>query len=261
MLITRQIRLARRQFYRRLARRPRVRRILIHIGAHKTGTTYIQHTMEANRAQLPLGFETVPRRHPDLHRLTAICASSQTDEAAQNAHAILRQHACRIGQRFNRVENLLITHEGLTGPLPGQPKFQGLYPKAHLLLPPIIEGLQDSDAEVSVIFYKRRFRDWQASLYRYRHRDHPERRYNQARFAERTGLPGSWDDFLDRLKAALPDIAVHVFSYEKDRATGFLGTALFRQLGLTDGQIAKMNRLPPKNVSRDSMQHDYQFDP
>ncbi len=232
----------------------------MHIGAHKTGTTYIQHMLEANRAALPLAFETVPRRQKNLREITRLTSSAQTKAAAQEAAPHLRAEAAALARRFDRVENLMISHEGLPGPLPGRSQFKGLYPHAGLLLPPIIDGLRSGGAEVRVVFYKRRFKDWQASLNRYRFQDDPSRAYSPKRFAERTGLPDSWKDFLDRLKLALGDVPLLVVSYEQDRETGLLGTALLQEFGLSPAQIAGLKRLPPQNVSRPETQHDYQFD-
>ena len=80
MLLLRQFRLLRRQLRRRFAAAPAARRIFVHIGAHKTGTTYIQQTLEANRARLPLAFEVVPRRQHQLARLARIAANVRTDQ-------------------------------------------------------------------------------------------------------------------------------------------------------------------------------------
>jgi len=254
------IRLGRRQLRRRFRPGPSKRRIVLHIGAHKTGTTYIQHMMEANRSRLPLAYETVPRRQRHLHALTQMTAGAQTDVAAAELSETLTQTAAQLANRFSRVETLLITHEGLPGPLPGRKMFKGLYPQAQNLLPPIVKGLQQSGAEVVVVFYKRRFRDWQASLYHYRHIDNPERAYHPARFAERTGLPDDWTDVITRMRDPLPGVEFHVVSYEKDRASGLLGRALLTLLGLSDDQIALLRKLPPKNVSREKTRHDFQFD-
>ncbi len=259
MLFLRQSRLLRRQLRRRASPRPANRRIILHIGAHKTGTTYIQQTLETNRARLPLGFETVPRRSRHLHDMAEAIASAQSEEVAHALLPTLRSQAKKLGEQFNRVETLLITHEGLPGPLPGRKQFKGLYPFAHLFLPAIVAGLSECRAEVSVVFYKRRFRDWQASLYRYRFRENPERAYSPVRFAERTGLPEDWQGLIGRLEEALPDTHLKIFSFEKDRATGFLGTALFSECGLNAAEIAALRRVKAKNVSRDDTRHDTHF--
>lgn len=259
MRALRLIRLARRQRRRRRIAAPGRRRIVLHIGAHKTGTTYIQHTLEAGRAGLPLDFELVPRRLKELHALTAMAADAHDAPAAERMAPELRATAARLAARFSRVGNLLISHEGLPGPLPGRQMLPGLYPFAQLLLPPMVAGLAEGGAEVSVVLYLREFRDWQASLYRYRFRDQPQRQYGPRRFAERTGLPGNWDGLLERLDAALPEGCLYVVSYEADRASGLLGRALYRHWGLDEAAIAALPRLAPKNVSRPETRHDRHF--
>ena len=259
MRALRLIRLARRQRRRRRLGQPARRRIVLHIGAHKTGTTYIQHMLEANRATLPLAFEVVPRRLKELQALTVMTADPRDAAQAARLAPALQATAARLAERFARVENLLITHEGLPGPLPGRQALPGLYPFAQLLLPPLIAGLESGGAEVSLVLYTRAFRDWQASLYRYRFRDRPGRRYAPRRFAERTGLPDGWDELLARLETALAPGSLRVVSYEQDRAGGLLGRALYRHWGLSEAEIATLRRLPPQNVSRPETRHDRDF--
>ncbi|MCA8867752.1 MAG: hypothetical protein KDA67_03810 [Rhodobacteraceae bacterium] len=260
MLLLRQFRLLRRQLRRRFAAAPAARRIFVHIGAHKTGTTYIQQTLEANRARLPLAFEVVPRRQHQLARLARIAANVRTDQDSSAKETDLRRNAALLAQRFCRVKTLLITHEGLPGPMPGRVRFPGLYPQAKYLLPAMVSGLAAHGATVELIFYQRRFADWQASLYRYRFRDQPDRDYNPRRFARRCGLPDGWGDFICELQTVLPDIPLHVVSYEKDRATGLLGRAIYQRVGLTDTDINALRRLPAQNVSRPETRHDIQFE-
>lgn len=261
MLFLRQSRLLRRRFWRLFHPRPKARRIILHIGAHKTGTTYIQQTIEANRARLPLCMEMVPRRQGHLHHLTRIAASIQDATAFAAAEAELQSTARRLAKRFDRVDTLLISHEGLPGPMPGREQFPGLYPMAHLLIPAIVCGLEQSGARVSVVLYKRRYHDWKASLYRYRFRETPGRAYHPARFAARSGLPEDWQEMIARLRRALPKESLQVVSFEQDRETGFLGTALYDQLGLSPTEIGAFWRLPAQNVSRPETRHDSQFEP
>jgi hypothetical protein len=259
MRALRLIRLARRQRRRRRLGQPARRRIILHIGAHKTGTTYIQHTLEANRARLPLAFEVVPRRLRELHELTLMATRAQNAEKARAFEAALHQNAMQLAARFDQVENLLITHEGLPGPLPGRAGLQGIYPYAHILLPPVIAGLSKTGAEVTVVFYKRAYTDWKASLYRYRFRDTPARRYRPKNFSGRTGLPENWQEPVQRLRHCLPPDSLNVISYEDDRASGLLGRELYRIWGLPETEINDLRRLPPRNVSRDETRHDHQF--
>ena len=260
MLLLRQSRLLRRQMWRRARSKPDLRRIVLHVGAHKTGTTYIQQTLEANRARLPLAFETVTRRHRHLHQLTLLAAGIRTDADFQECRAKLAEHTKAMANRFSRVENLLITHEGLAGLMPGRENFKGLYPMAHRILPEIVQGFEQSGAQVRVVMYQREFRDWQASLYRYRFRQTPERQYHPTRFAERAGLPGNWHDFTSRLTDALPKDCLQVVSYESDRESGLLGRSLYETLGLSSSEISSLRRLPPQNVSRPETLHDRQFE-
>ncbi len=260
MMVLRHRRLRHRRFLRLFRAVPAQRRVLLHIGAHKTGSTYIQQTMEANRARLPLNFEMVPRRQRNLARLTFLAAGATSAQAFAAMEAELTDHAHRLVDKFKRVETLLVSHEGLPGMMPGRAAHPGLYPYAHLILPAILRGFERGGVQVQIVLYTREFRDWQASLYRYRFRDQPKRQYNPRRFSERSGLPGHWQDLIHDLATALPSGTLNVVSYEKDRETGLLGRALYQALGLSEAQITALKRLAPKNVSRTQTRHDYQFD-
>jgi hypothetical protein len=260
MMVLRHRRLRHRRILRLFRARPKHRRVLLHIGAHKTGSTYIQQTLEANRARLPLNFEMVPRRQRNLARLTFLASGATSPLAFKAIEAELTSQARRLADKFKRVENLLVSHEGLPGMMPGREAHPGLYPQAHLILPAIQRGFQQSGAQVHVILYTREFRDWQASLYRYRFRGQPDRQYNPKRFAARTGMPGDWQELIAALNATLPENTLSVVSYEEDRETGLLGRTLYQALGLSEADIAALKRLPPKNVSRPETRHDFEFD-
>ncbi len=252
-------RVLRRQLLRWLQPRPTTRRIVLHIGPHKTGSTYIQRTIEANRPNLPANFETVSRHDRRLQRLKTLTSDARNARDAARIAPQLTKIANGLARRFGRVEHLLISHEDLCGPMPGRAGILGLYPLAHLMIPAIVKGLAQSGAQVQLVFYKREFSDWRTSLYRYLFRDNPERGYHPRRFAERVGLPPGWPEFIKALRLALPEDTLNVVSYEEDRESGLLGRALFARLGLTDAEIEALHRLPPQNVSRPETLHDHQF--
>lgn len=215
--------------------------------------------MELNRARIPLSFEYVPRRQRELHRLTQLSAGANTVERAQTRTKDITETAARLAMRFQRVENLLISHEGLQGVMPGREMPLGLYPFAHVVIPAMVKGFEHAGVEVKLVFYTRDFADWQTSLFRYRFRAEPGREYFPQNFAKRTGLPRDWDGLIYRLTAALPAGCLRVISYEEDRESGLLGRELYRAIGLTEPQVASLRRPPAQNVSRAETHHDAEY--
>lgn len=103
---------------------------------------------------------------------------------------------------------------------------------------------------VQVVVYTRAFKDWQKSLYWYKHQKNPQRGCNPNRFAVRFALPGDWRDLTQRLTDALPKSSLRQCSYGKDRKSGFLGRSLFGLWGFSKPQIDALARVTPVNMSR-----------
>lgn len=243
------LRLRRRQIRRILMRRPEQRKIVLHLGVHKTGTTTIQRTLQVSRSRLPINTEVVPRTNKRLAEMAAITNDIRNVADAEAASTALELLATQLAGNFSMVERLLISHEDLLGVLPGKGDIKGLYPFAETFLPPLISGLQKMGASVEVVIYVRDFKDWQRSIFRHLNRADPTRRYAPRKFAERHDLPGNWSVFRSQIATALSSVPVHFVQFEDDRSTGTLGTALYRYLGLSVEERSRLHSLPAQNVS------------
>lgn len=225
------------------------RQVWFHIGAHKTGTTTLQHFLEANRARLPLSLEVVPRRNRHLMKMSELTAAPRSLAAAERLQPMLSTLTENICTQYQRVPNLLISHEGLPGPMPGRPALPGLYPFAGPLLQAMVLGSRKAGFAPNFVFYTRDFADWQASLYRYRFRDQPDRAYAPKRFREATRLPKDWAQQIAELRLALGAVPLHVLSFEEDRSRGLMGRGLLDLLDIPETRIARLRSVRPRNVT------------
>jgi len=224
--------------------------LTVHLGPHKTGTTFIQRRMVKNRPLFGPDFQTLDKKDPTLFALIDVLYPPQTIAEAMAATDTIRVRAKLLGQLSADVENMLVSSEDLLGPLPTRRGISGLYPFAKITLGAMISGLEQAGEPFQFAFYQRNYRDWIGSIYRYKFRKTPERTFAPARFQQRHGLPASWDVFLRRLEKTVPPAQLHILSFEQDRATGNLGTALFDLAGLPREVQARFQPLEPVNVSQ-----------
>lgn len=224
-------------------------RVTLHIGAHKTGTSYIQKRLEHSVGCLPKGYGIIPRANKTLVALTTLTrklrsvsqAHEQADEIASLAQNLARQ--CKN-------ERTLISHEDILGPVPTRGNIHGLYPYIDVTLPAVLRGFHAANTVVEVVMYVRDYEDWLGSVFRYRFRKVPERVYIPRRFKANNDLPENWDGFLGRVRMAVGDNPLHILSFEEDRSRGDLGTSLFSIFGLSQEIQASFVPVVAQNVTR-----------
>ncbi|MBV1863633.1 MAG: hypothetical protein KUG74_04270 [Rhodobacteraceae bacterium] len=224
--------------------------LTFHLGPHKTGSTFIQRRMVQNRPLFGPNFQTLDKKDPTLFTLIDALYPLQTVAEAVAATDTIQVRAKLLGRLSAGVENMLVSSENLLGPLPTRRGIFGLYPFAEITLSAMVSGLEQAGAPFQFAFYQRNYRDWLGSIYRYKFRTTPERAFAPARFQQRHGLPASWDGFLQRLEKTVPPPQLHILSFEQDRSTGNLGTALFDLAGLPREVQARFQPLEPLNVSQ-----------
>lgn len=224
-----------------------MKRALIHIGPHKTGSTYIQHMMRRNAHLLAPSHQFFPKSDPlfeALQRMTInIHAQSDLTEWLQPIYDASYELA-----RSLNANNTLLSSEDLLGPVPTMAGIEGLYPFLKYTMPAIQAGFDDAEVETQFFGYIRVFHDWLRSVHAYKFRER-ERPLAPRKFIKANKLPNTWDGFITQMTDALgPDSFVHS-SYEGDAVNGRFGTDLFRHFGLPDPFLNKMNWIAPVNVS------------
>jgi hypothetical protein len=213
------------------------RRVILHIGPHRTGTTTIQATLRASRSTAPDGIGMVTKKnetHLELSRLTHNISS--LDAAHVNAGRI-RAAASDVARNLMRHPMTIISDEDMLGSLPTRRRIRGLYPFVEDVLPYVLAGFRDEGVRVTVAWQLRDYADWMESVYHRRNDLAPDRPFDLAGFQRRHGLPTDWRDFERRLKRACAGVRVVRLSFEEDAACGMMGSGLFRLAGLSDVAI------------------------
>jgi hypothetical protein len=227
-----------------------MRRFILHIGPHKTGTTFIQKLLEHNRSRLPKDLYYFNRNEDILYALrTTLMQIGSAAEAIRHA-GLISEMARELTKQSDRP-TMLLSHEDILGAIPARPKGQaGLYPYVQPTLSAVVRGLKAGGTQPTVVFYVREMADWKRSLFHQKFGKSTDRSYAPKKFSQRFNLPQNWSEMLGRLRTATAGAELKLISYEEDRASGLHGTALFRICGLTEAQTSRFDLIAPQNVSR-----------
>jgi hypothetical protein len=101
-----------------------MRRILIHAGFHKTGTTHLQQTLRANRAALRPDIRLVLR--PGM---TALCESARAYSKSREDYdlGLVKYETAQLIERLDAEEatTIILSSEDLSGHMPGRHGLHG----------------------------------------------------------------------------------------------------------------------------------------
>lgn len=226
-----------------------MKKVVLHIGLHKTGTSFIQKRTEANEALLPAGFAFIPREHPALSSLAAVTKSIRSHDQAKELEETIGRFSRRLARYCPSEGTVLISHEDLLGPVPTGSNITGLYPFVGDAIPVVLENLRDSGCTVEVVVYFRAYHNWLGSAFRHRFKNRPHRVFWPRKFKANNHMPDNWQDFRQRLRHAVGDTPLHMVSFEKDRESGSLGTALYDVFGLPRDIQDQFAPMDPVNVT------------
>ncbi len=168
----------------------------------------------------------------------------------------IAEAAASLERWTHNAARSLVSHEALLGATPGRHGIRGLYPFIGTILPAMLEGLSGTGASIEIALYEHDLTAWMRSNDAYRRKKEPflvrtllRRPFSPARYAARHGLPAGWDDLHRRIRAAAGGRPVHVLSFEEESRAGLLGAGLWRLMGLSEAEIAGLERIAPQNVT------------
>lgn len=225
----------------RAAGRARLRRLAVHVGAQKTGSTALHQYLQRNRERLAPALEFLTPASRDLMApLGQGCLRWSLDPSPAHERA-LRQAIRRAGAHFaaDDPRPALLSHENLAGAMPGCGHERGLYPR----LPQIVGMLREelSGLDLEVVLTTRRMAAWKRSVWGQAVRSDAYRGSLDDFLAETAAITG-WDDLVARLAAALgPRLTVLPIEDEADPARP--GLRLLRRLGVPDDILASLRPL------------------
>ena len=211
--------------------------IRIHVGAHKTATTYLQDTLALNRAaSAAAGIAYWPREDFRMPMASAISADAERLNATPSLlKSLVRRHradpADGLKRFFPEGYNVSISEENLLG-RPKSAATGATYDKAAHNLEVLKRALPDGAVEI--LLCVRSYAAFISSLFAeaMRHGNHFELEEFKSKHLTSSGL---WTRVVDSVRQAFPDAKIVVWRYE-DFAK------------LEDDLLARMSGLAPDKL-------------
>lgn len=217
------------------------RRVIVHLGVHKTSSTAIQRHLQRNAAGLADRLivrtpqEGTPMRPLGRAGLGYSLAPSDDTETA-----------LRIA--FEDVLETLppnhlpaiISHENMAGAMPGKGGETGLYPALPRIARAILKAARG--VEIEFVYYTRDMDSWRPSVWAQLVRTEGYRRDCRAFLAEIDGLPG-WGDLHGRMAEAVGAARVTCFPLADETDHARPGRQLLHHAGLSGAEIGALRPL------------------
>lgn len=223
------------------------RRLIVHLGVQKTGSTSIQRHLRRNADALAghLVVRTPEEGSPmrPLGRAAVAFSLDPSDDRAQALRLAFREVLDRLPA--NAIP-ALISHENLAGAMPGNGGETRLFP----LMPRIAALLlaEAQDFAVDFVVYTRKQKSWRPSVWAQAVRTDGYVGSLADFEAATAGLPG-WGDLMRRLNAELGS-RVTRFKLEDETDPLRPGRQLLRHAGLDDARIDALDPLDGPTNSR-----------
>ena len=228
-----------------------MRRILLHPGFHKTGTSSIQHFLWANRAALAPALRPVMLRHlKPVNR--ACCRYSRSLNPVELIDIAADMDAALAAAEVDAKCDILVSCEGLAGHLPGFPKVAD-YEAATLSIGTVAAFLQDRfpDAALQILLTTRDPDGWLWSAWRHHLQG---RRMTEGfdAFAARIRPAADLDAMAARIAEAVAPLPVATLPLAEAKAhPQGPGGALLARAGLGPAVIARLDAVGVANAGPD----------
>jgi hypothetical protein len=217
-----------------------VRRIIIHGGFHKTGTTSLQQTLRANRAALRPNVRLVLR--PGMKALCE-CARAYSRSREDYDLGMVKYEAALLMDSLGQeqADTLILTSEDLSGHMPGRYKLHGYSAAPHLMraLSVAFKAARPG-VELTFFFTTRSADAWLRSCYA-QHVRAARMVWDEGDYIKRLRSSADHEKFLDLIKTEVRDHALIDAALEDyaDRPLG-IAEALLDHLDLNRKQRAAL---------------------
>ena len=210
------------------------RRVIVHIGAQKTGSTSFHRFVTRNRDALAARFDIrVPVKGSLVRDLGRTCALySLAPQKHQNDLITLIQKVRSELAQDDRV--CVISHENIAGAMMGRRGVTEMYPA----LAKIIDLFETHMAPIQpeYVVYTRDMSDWKTSVYNQAVKSNNYTGRLDA-FLEDTKDCAGWPELQADLEAHLGADRIRFFALEDETTPERPGRQLLRFAGLTDAEI------------------------
>ncbi|GLK62606.1 hypothetical protein F8A10_02210 [Paracoccus kondratievae] len=224
------------------------RRLTVHVGVQKTGSTAFHHFIKLNSARilrhLVVANELINIQTRALGR--AAIAFSLNPDAGTEA-ALRRTFAGILAALPAGDQPVLLTHENLAGAMPGNGGETQLFPMLPRIARLLVKEAQGFD--LSFVCYTRRQEQWLESVWAQAIRtDGYTGTY--AQFLQETAGIAGWNDLTARLADAIGADRLLCLAVEEEEHRLKPGCRLLRHAGLPDEEIAALEPLDQPVMAR-----------
>ncbi|MHA6263414.1 hypothetical protein ACXYMO_09440 [Arenibacterium sp. CAU 1754] len=213
------------------------RRVIVHCGAQKTGSTSFHHFVQNNGQALRGRVEVLtPVKGSATRELGRVSALYSLEPETHEAKLIAAIQAVR-DQVLDVECTCIISHENIAGAMIGRSGVTTLYPA----LPKIIALLERHLAPIrpDYVIYTRDMQSWKPSVYNQAVKSDNYTR-TRAEFLEETRDCGSWEQLRADLTARLGADRVRFFRLEDEPDSQRPGQQLLEFAGISGADIAVM---------------------
>lgn len=221
--------------------------VYIHIGFHKTGTTYIQALLKKNEKALE-DFLVINQRDPNSRNARAACQKlfSMSDaDATSLIESIMREFSALDSEAGNR--SILISDEEMFGFIPGRHGYWRLYDKAHLVMQAAIDAFPSR--EVRFFAYTRPSTKWLRSVYVEALKNH-HLKLDLEQFLANLQFEDTLTQLSRRLQELFGPDRFTFVEMESDVASDFgLGASLLSWSGISADRMAHLQKPKRANES------------
>jgi hypothetical protein len=214
------------------------KRVVIHVGPHKTGTTAIQRWLHDNKPFLTER-NTAFLQNTETHRAARLLCSQKYEEA--------EGHLAGISAQISRLdaETVILSQEDFAGELPGRTRIKGIYPRLSKNLRILQRSLAHHITEF--IFFERAPLEWLRSCY-HQHLIHRTTFHDFNTFSEFLGGAPDWNLLLLRASDAAKG-TLHREPFSKTPEGGV--RSILTLSGILDTELpslpAILNKSPPSD--------------
>ncbi len=216
-----------------------MRRIIIHAGFHKTGTTSLQQTLRANRAALRPDVRLVLR--PGM---TALCESARAYSRSREDYdlGLVKYEAALLAEKLQEEDasTIFITSEDLSGHMPGRHGLHGYGAAPHLMraLSVAFKAATPED-ELMFFFTTRATEPWLRSCYA-QHLQASRMVWDEDDYLKRFKTSADHGKALDLITREISDNALVVTSLEEHAQ---------RPLGLAEAVLDQLDLSPERRTA------------
>lgn len=225
------------------------RRLIVHFGVQKTGSTSIQRFLDLNSTLLAEELIVrTPKEGTPMRPLGRSAIDFSFHPGSKDSRQALKTAMDDVLDTLPDGDRpVLISHENLAGAMPGNGGETRLFPA----LPRILSIIKDRASEFSVefVYYTRSMTTWKPSVWAQAVRTDGYVRTQEEFMVEMSDLPG-WSDLNARLEASVGRDCLTRFRLEDETDATRSGRQLLRLAGLSDERIDSLQPLESLSVSR-----------